>query len=241
MITRPITTSSFQVKVLGALDSYFETVSTSANADDVPYPLIPPLTPEDTNLLPDEFISSMLAITSPWIDLASPDPVIAHVSRQVFNLEVAYAAFCGVNNMIIQGPLLEGSSIISQYARTLVQALNVGAYLNLQILMPMTGSQSKDETQNPRHLASRMREKYASETTPNTKDALRSWDAWDLIRTVCKFHGRLSVGKNHYLLSLVSHFWALRHAECQNLANCQFWNISLMYSANRRLREAMIC
>lgn len=200
MITRPITTTSFQVKVLAALDAYFEKVSGSANADEVPYPMIPPFTPEDTTLLPDEYISSVLAVTSPWIDLASPDPAIAHVSRQVFNLEVAYAAFCGVNNMIIQGPRLQPDSIIPQFARAIVQALNVGAYLNLQILLPMTGAESKDETQNPRHMASRTREQYAVApgNASTTNDLLGSWDAWELIRTVCKFHGRLSVGKRFY-------------------------------------------
>lgn len=197
MITRPITTESFRAKVLAALDAYFEKVSAANSADDVPYPLISPLTPEDTNLLPDEFISSMLAITSPWIDLASPDPVVAHVSRQVFNLEVAYAAFCGVNNMVIQGPRLQGNVVVPQFARSIVQALNVGAYLNLQILMPMTAAESKDETKNPHHMASRMREAYstASDIATTSSDSLRSWDAWELIRTVCKFHGRLSVGK----------------------------------------------
>ncbi|KAL1303432.1 hypothetical protein AAFC00_006821 [Neodothiora populina] len=195
MITRPITSSSFQNKVLAALDSYFEALSSAAKEEDVPYPLISPLTPEDTNLLPDEYISSMLAVTSPWIDLASPDPVIAHVSRQVFNLEVAYAAFCGVNNMVIEGPRLQGNVAIPVYARSIVQALNVGPYLNLQIRLPMTAKSSKDETQNPRHMASRMRSRYAeaADIASTSSDSLRSWDAWELIRTVCKFHGRLSV------------------------------------------------
>lgn len=199
-MTRPITSSSFQSKVLATVDTYLKAVSEAENAQAIAYPLLPPLTPEDTNLLPDEYITSTLAVTSPWIDLASSDPVIAHVSRQVFNLEVAYAAFCGVNNLIIQGPRLQDDAIVSQYARSIVQALNIGAYLNLQILLPMTAVGIQDETKNKHHIASRRREQYAvaaTDTVATKTDDLRSWDAWELIRTVCKFHGRLSIGKKH--------------------------------------------
>lgn len=191
-----MTTSTFQDKVLAAVDDYLKLASASANADDVPYPMIPPLTPEDTTLLPDEFISSMLAVTSPWIDLASPDPAIAHVSRQVFNLEVAYAAFCGVNNIIIEGPRLQDDTVISQYARAIAQALNVGPYLNLQIRLPMTASDIIDERKDSFHLASRAREQYSKPSEGVTVgNPLLAWDAWELLRTVCKFHGRLSVGQ----------------------------------------------
>jgi protein arginine N-methyltransferase 5 len=200
MITRPITTSSFQTKVLSALDAYFKTVSASAKAEDVPYPMIAPLTPEDTTLLPDEFISTTLAVTSPWIDLASPDPAVAHVSRQVLNLEIAYAAFCGASNVIVEGPRLSGDSVIPQFARAMAQALNAGAYLNLQIRLPMTGTEQSEVTEDSRHLASRSRKQYTGASDKsNTSDPLRSWDAWELIRTVCKFHSRLSVGKIYCL------------------------------------------
>ena len=209
MITRPITTSSFQTRVLAVLDAYFESVSASTKAEDVPYPLITPLTPEDTTLVPDGYISTTLALTSPWIDLASPDPAIAHVSRQVFNLEIAYAAFCGVNNIIVEGPRLQGNGLVPQYARSLAQALSVGPYLNIQVRMSMTGTEDKEATNDSRHFASKPREQFAesSENAPKASDSLRSWDAWDLIRTLCKFHGRLSVGKIIYeylLRSLIS-------------------------------------
>jgi len=207
MITRPITTSSFQTRVLAVLDAYFESVSASAKAEDVPYPLITPLTPEDTTLIPDEYISTTLALTSPWIDLASPDPAIAHVSRQVFNLEIAYAAFCGVNNIIVEGPRLDGQSLVPQFARSLAQALSVGPYLNVQVRMPMTGTEDRGVTNDSRHFASKLRGQYAepSENAPKTSDSLRSWDAWELIRTLCKFHGRLSIGKTiyEYLLQIL--------------------------------------
>lgn len=201
MMTRPITTPNFQARVLALLDSYFEAVSNAPSPEAVPYPLVAPLTPEDTTLAPDEYISTMIAVSAPWIDLASQDPVIAHVSRQVFNHEIAFAAFCGVNNVMIQGPNLETSAVISQYARSLSHALEVGPYIQLQVLLPMQPNDSS-VCQEDLNLAGRARDAYlAKETAPN--DELRSWDAWELIRSTCKYHVRLSVGKLKHLLRCV--------------------------------------
>ncbi|THW65687.1 Skb1 methyltransferase [Aureobasidium pullulans] len=191
MMTRPITSPGFQARVLALVDAYFDAVSSSSNADAVPYPLVAPLTPEDTNLVPDEYISTMICCTSPWIDLASPDPVIAHVSRQVFNHEVAYAAFCGVNNIMIQGPGLEASSVISQYARAIWHSLEVGPYINLQVLLPMQPREDS-AAQNGLSLAGRARDSFKTLQSIST-DALWSWDTWELIRSTCKYHPRLTV------------------------------------------------
>ncbi|KAG9813702.1 protein arginine N-methyltransferase HSL7, partial [Aureobasidium melanogenum] len=191
MMTRPITSPGFQARVLALVDAYFEAVSASPNANAVPYPLVAPLTPEDTNLVPDEYISTMICCTSTWIDLASPDPVIAHVSRQVFNHEVAYAAFCGVNNIMIQGPNLETSSVISQYARAIWHSLEVGPYINLQILLPMQPTESK-AAEDGLSLAGRARDSFKT-LKSIASDALWSWDTWDLIRSTCKYHPRLTV------------------------------------------------
>ncbi|KAG9560072.1 protein arginine N-methyltransferase HSL7, partial [Aureobasidium melanogenum] len=191
MMTRPITSPGFQARVLALVDAYFEAVSASSNASAVPYPLVAPLTPEDTNLVPDEYISTMICCTSTWIDLASPDPVIAHVSRQVFNHEVAYAAFCGVNNIMIQGPNLETSSVVSQYARAIWHSLEVGPYINLQILLPMQPTESK-AAEDGLSLAGRARDSFKTLKSIAT-DALWSWDTWELIRSTCKYHPRLTV------------------------------------------------
>ncbi|KAG9944096.1 protein arginine N-methyltransferase HSL7, partial [Aureobasidium melanogenum] len=191
MMTRPITSPGFQARVLALVDTYFEAVSASSNPNAVPYPLVAPLTPEDTNLVPDEYISTMICCTSTWIDLASPDPVVAHVSRQVFNHEVAYAAFCGVNNIMIQGPNLETSSVISQYARAIWHSLEVGPYINLQILLPMQPTESK-AAEDGLSLAGRASDSFKTLKSIAT-DALWSWDTWELIRSTCKYHPRLAV------------------------------------------------
>ena len=194
MMTRPITSPGFQARVLSLLDTYLEAVSASQNPDAVPFPLVAPLTPDDTNLVPDEYISTMICCTSPWIDLASPDPAIAHVSRQVFNHEVAYAAFCGVNNIMIQGPNLEASSVISQFARAVVHALEVGPYIQLQILLPMQAGET-NAARDTLNLVSRARDSYKTLESIST-DAFWSWDAWEMVRSTCKYHPRLSVGKS---------------------------------------------
>lgn len=198
-MTRPITSPGFQARVLSLLDSYFEAVSVSQDPDAVPFPLVALLTPDDTNLVPDEYISTMICCTSPWIDLTSPDPAIAHVSRQVFNHEVAYAAFCGVNNIMIQGPNLDASSVISQYGRAVAHALEVGPYINLQILLPMQAGESKP-SQDSLNLVSRARDSYKTLESIST-DAFWSWDAWEMIRSTNKYNSRLSVGKPALLAS----------------------------------------
>ncbi|KAJ9648145.1 hypothetical protein H2199_001923 [Coniosporium tulheliwenetii] len=130
MLTTPITTSHFHSRVLTLLSSYQAEIEAGTPGSDLPMPLL-------------------LAVTSPWIDLASPDPVIASLSLQVFNQEIAYAAFCGVGNVIIQGPSLHSiysGQGLPQYARAIQEALDVGPYLNLQVLLPMTGDPSWDDS-----------------------------------------------------------------------------------------------
>jgi protein arginine N-methyltransferase 5 len=191
MMTRPITSPGFQVRVLKLIEAYFEAVSEASKPDSVPYPLVSPLTPDDTNLVPDEYISTMICCSSPWIDLASPDPAVAHVSRQVFNHELAYAAFCGVNNIMIQGPSTQASSVVSQYARAIWHALEIGPYINLQILLPMH-STTKDPAQAELSLGSHARDSFSTLESPATDD-LASWDAWELIRSTCRYNSRLGI------------------------------------------------
>ncbi|KAJ9623059.1 hypothetical protein H2203_005991 [Taxawa tesnikishii (nom. ined.)] len=178
MMTSPISTPAYRVKVQELVDDYLLTVleDESVDAESVPMPLVPPLTPEYTTLTPDETISSLLMTTSPWIDLASSDPAIAHVSRQVFNQEVAYAAFCGVNNIM-------------------VPALGTGPYVQLQIVMPMSQDIKEGKPEDPQHFVHKARVDYREDgdgVNP-VSEAYGSWDAWDLIRSTCRYHGRLSV------------------------------------------------
>lgn len=214
MLTTPITTSHFHTRVLTLLASHMSALADGVNssitsstslARDLPAPLVSPLTPLDTNLTPNESISQLLAVTSPWIDLASPDPLVADLSRQVFNLEVAYAAFCGIGNIIVQGPTGHYGHIttarLSQYARAIKEALTLGPYLQLQILLPMIEVAEEENGEKSGNLAPFTREQYLEHEELQRKsksDLYGTWDIWNIIRTTCKYHSRLSVGKNEF-------------------------------------------
>jgi type II protein arginine methyltransferase len=208
MLTTPITTSEFHSSVLTLLSTYLAQLEAGETSEEVPLPLVPPLRPVDTPIAPNETISQLLAVTSPWIDLASPDPLIANLSRQVFNLEIAYAAFCGVGNVIIPGPKLHHGTAhgrgITQFARAVQEALNIGQYLNLIILVPMVDTRESDGVDVLGNLADFARQSYiaqSGEPTPKV-DLLGTWDAWNIVRSVSKYNPRLFVGKksNYYYM-----------------------------------------
>ncbi|QSS58592.1 arginine N-methyltransferase Skb1 [Histoplasma capsulatum] len=149
LLTTPITTPLFHSRVLTLLSTHLSdsrppvldptlTLGTSHNTSPV---TVPPLSPEDTFLTPNESTSQLVGVTSPWIDLCSPDPLIADISRQVLNLEVAYAAFCGVSFVIIPGPRLHHGNVhgegLMYYARAVQDILNIGLYIQVHIWFGM--------------------------------------------------------------------------------------------------------
>lgn len=190
MLTSPITNDHFQTRVLGLLNAYTQNLP---DAPSQPLPLIPALDHPDTPLGPSDTISQLLTYTSPWIDLSSPDPVIAHLSRQVFHLEIAYAAFCGATTVIVPGPrLAHGQNGVAQYARAIKEALATGSYIQLHIQIPMDGAHPTTERDDLGDLARFARPEYASRQAQNVH-AWSSWEAWNTIRTICKYNSRLSV------------------------------------------------
>ena len=231
MLTTPITTPYFHAKVLTFLSNYFNEVELHPDID-LPVPIIPPLSPIDTLLAPDKIVSQVLAVASPWIDLASPDPIIYDISRQVLDLEIAFAAFCGIGNIILPRPKLHHGKVhgegVAQYAYAVQEALAVGIYIQLSISLPMIDNVEEEEEDDHRSLAARPRGKYMGLSPSEYKDfsiqeldekgeqSSRSrfskknakidffgaWDAWNLIRTVCKYSNRLFVGKNRTICSL---------------------------------------
>lgn len=202
MLTSPITSPNFHSRVLTLISSYLAEVSHNENSDGfatstLPAPIIPPLDPVDTPLTPGDTVSQIIAYSSPWIDLCSDDPLIANISRQVLNIEIAYASFCGVGNIIIPGPRSYSSGSISndgliQYARAIQEALTIGSYIQIAIHVPMYGNEeAKDMTGDLRPFA----KDYDSKNKAKDIDLFETWDAWNLIRSVCKYNSRLSVGK----------------------------------------------
>src|SRR5258708_6314429 len=119
MVAVPASTPEFYRTVRDLLVSYNARLrEDGTQKDQVPLPVIPALTPLYSKLAPGEAASQLIVMSSPWIDLGSPDPVVAELSRQVFNLEIAYVAFCGVRNVIIPGPnLTHGEMCVEGFSR----------------------------------------------------------------------------------------------------------------------------
>lgn len=174
---------------------------------------VPPLSTSDSNLTPNEATSQIVGVTSSWIDLCSPDPLIADLSRQVLMLEVAYAAFCGIGYLLIPGPKLHHGGIHSDgvvyYARAIQDALNLGPYIQFHIWLRMVDNPEL-EVDTIGDLAPLAREEYGQpeEGSSPKLDSFGTWDAWDLIRKTCKYHTRLFVGKDrlpHLLIETIAH------------------------------------
>jgi protein arginine N-methyltransferase 5 len=209
MITSPITTPHFHSRVLALLASSLSEAGASSHdthggklGPHGPKPLvIPPLSPVDTPLTPDESMSQIVGASSTWTDLCSPDPFIAAVSEDILKLEIAYAAFCGISYVLIPGPRLRLSSVhdgsLARYARAILEALNVGPYIQVQIWMPMIDHPS-NATEQIGDLAPFARPHFEGadpETYPQKLDLFGTWAAWDFIRSICKYHNRLCVGE----------------------------------------------
>ncbi|CZT02672.1 related to SHK1 KINASE-BINDING protein [Rhynchosporium graminicola] len=205
MLTSPITSPHFHSRVLTLISTYLSELSDIESSGDAakrsapPAPIITPLDPVDTPLTPGDTVSQIIAYSSPWIDLCSSDPLIANISRQVLNIEIAYASFCGVGNIVIPGPRTYHSGStdndgLVQYARAIQEGLSIGSYLQMAIHVPMYGNEEAKEMIGDLRPFARG---YSSETAQGKGskdiDLYETWDAWNLIRSVCKYSARLSV------------------------------------------------
>ncbi|KAJ5053922.1 uncharacterized protein L3040_000212 [Drepanopeziza brunnea f. sp. 'multigermtubi'] len=205
MLTSPITSPHFHSRVLTLVSTYqsdlalFESIKDAAAQSPPPAPIIPPLDPVDTPLTPGDAVSQIIAYSSPWIDLCSADPLISNISRQVLNIEIAYASFCGVGNIIIPGPrsYTSGSTEtdgLIQYARAIQEALNIGSYLQMAIHIPMYGNEEAHDMIGDLRPFARDFETHGATRKANKEiDLFETWDAWNLIRSICKYSSRLSV------------------------------------------------
>lgn len=208
MLTTPITTPHFHSRVLKLLSSHLsnigapvqDAVGTLGSSQNTQVLTVSPLSAMDTHLTPHESTSQLVGMTSSWIDICSPDPLIADISRQILILEVAYAAFCGISYLIIPGPRLHHGALhgdgVMYYARAIQEAIEVGPYIQIHIWLRMIDHPDL-ETHEIGDLAPFAREQYLSsqEILPDA-DQFGTWDAWDVVRTICKYHVRLMIGKN---------------------------------------------
>lgn len=159
----------------------------------LPGPIISTLTDDDTSLFPSSFVSAIIAYSSPWIDLCSEDPLVADLSRQALNLEVAYANFCGVRSIVIPGPRRdEDAKGVAQYARAIQEAFLIATRLNFIIHMPMYREPNLEETDMLLSEAVGRQTKVAQK---KEIDLFSAWDTWHTIRSVNDYNVRLFVGE----------------------------------------------
>jgi protein arginine N-methyltransferase 5 len=218
MLTAPITTDSFQTKVLDILSNYLGAVeeaetplhSIAGQASVPAAPILPSLSPSDTSLGPNDIIGQLIVTTSTWIDLTSPDPLIADISRQILVLEIAYASFCGATNVMIKGPPahVKSEDGLIRYAHAIQEALGAATYLQLHLTLPMTGQSTSELEPDMGDLETFARDEYVDdlgiddedeeeeEEEADEIDGMASWDAWNVVRSLCRYNARLSIGKN---------------------------------------------
>lgn len=208
MLTTPITTEYFQRRVLALVSTYlselqFSTSSKGRLTSDITPPIIPPLTPMDSMLRPGETTSQLIAYSSPWIDLSSEDHLISNISRQVLNMEIAYASFCGTGYIIIPGPRSfspTGDRLI-QYARAIQESLTISNFTQIAIQIPMYSTGEDVEVIGDLGLYVMQHKSPRKSLESQESKLFEVWDAWNLIRSVCKYNTRLSVGKNKTKIS----------------------------------------
>ncbi|KHJ31460.1 putative protein arginine n-methyltransferase [Erysiphe necator] len=201
MLTSPITTQHFQERVLALVKTHLLELSLDIHKKITKIPSIPiitPLTPADTSLSPEGSISQVIACSSSWIDLCSTDPLISNVSKQVLNIEISYASFCGIRHVLITGPksLTIGSNsnnVLTEYSRAIQEALTISNFIQISIYIPMYFSEIYQST--PGDLALHARKQYTSGKLykTNQNELYESWDIWNLIRSVCNYNSRLLV------------------------------------------------
>ncbi|KAL9597921.1 MAG: hypothetical protein Q9219_004811 [cf. Caloplaca sp. 3 TL-2023] len=185
--------SKRQLPVTGeALRQAYDSNDGGENGSSIP--TIPSLSPADIAVTPGEPVSQLIGYISPWIDLSSPDPVVYDISRQVLELELSYAAFCGVGNgarglgnVVIPGPKLRhGSSYgegVAQYAYAVQEALALSNSTQISIRMPMMYDPDQDSEDVAGSLSPFARPEYVDDGAKSKPDFLGTWDAWHIIRT----------------------------------------------------------
>ncbi|KAK0634657.1 PRMT5 arginine-N-methyltransferase-domain-containing protein [Bombardia bombarda] len=203
-VTTPITNQHFFNRVVDLYKSHLQereqwaqerglTAAQRSNPS-LPGPVVSTLTNKDTSYFPSSYVGALVAYSSPWIDLCSSDPLISSISRQVLNLEITYANFCGARSIIIPGPREDSGRGVAQYARAVQECMEVTTQTNIIIHMPMyrePGLEEKVET-----LSSLFREANdaeAEEKATKEIDLFGAWDSWHTIRSVCTYNTMLFV------------------------------------------------
>ena len=205
MLTSPITNTRFRNRVFDLLKAAASKQQLSKlnqiELQDIAIATVPALDHHDTSLVPGAVTTPILGLTSSWIDVCSPDPLVAGISKQVLSLEVQYAAFCGVDHIIVEGPrLFYGDAVagdVSKYARALQECLEVAPHTFFYMKVPMFNHPDLSEPRPEETLQTR--DEYLDKVEhlrPEEPEFFGQWDAWNTVRTACKYTSRVFLGKN---------------------------------------------
>jgi type II protein arginine methyltransferase len=199
--TTPITNNHFKSRVFKLVKDHLALLSKSSDGGSstttspLTDPILLPLTPEDTSVYPSPAVNTYTGFTSSWIDLSSSNRIISSISRQVLNLEIDYANFCGIKSLVIAGPASDASKTcgnhgLAQFSRAIQEALTVGSRLNFLIQIPMCRELGIEIAPTLSSLQADSQQHDA----PAGIDPFTSWDSWHQIRSVCAYDMRLFVG-----------------------------------------------
>ena len=167
-------------------------------------PELAPLAAHETNVSPNEISSRILYVVSDWVDLASPDPYVTNVAKQVFLQEITYAGFCGATNILLRYPeapdRIKARSQISNFSDAVRQASQASPSVSISILLRPTADIPEKPDNRRSENGTDANSRYSQRSENLQKDSLSSWDVWHSIRTACKYDNRISLGI--FLLSL---------------------------------------
>ncbi|ODQ65175.1 PRMT5-domain-containing protein, partial [Nadsonia fulvescens var. elongata DSM 6958] len=126
---------------------------------------------DEVNFLPGLHISNTIALTNNCISLESENDHIHKMSSDILYHEISYAAFCGINYVMLPGPKQRKNTV--QYAQAVLNILN--AFPQIQIILHMPFM-------------------VTSTTGYRSSDPLFTWDIWNAIKTTTDYPPNLYVG-----------------------------------------------
>ncbi|KIY72379.1 PRMT5-domain-containing protein [Cylindrobasidium torrendii FP15055 ss-10] len=108
-----------------------------------------------------------ILLVSPWLELDAPDAWVRHDTVVAFRQELAYASYLSMHTAIVPAPQANNRTQAAAFARALHSALLSFPGLHLAVRVPIY--------YYPTH------------------DFHQPWQTWDLLRSMCEYHPRLSV------------------------------------------------
>jgi protein arginine N-methyltransferase 5 len=199
-VTTPITNTHFHQRIKELVSTCVDELEKTKIPSCHPDPIVPPLTIDDTTLFPSTYTSGLIAYSSPWIDLCSSNPVVSSISRQVLNLEVSYANFCGIRTVVVPGPRNDSIKVgngqgVAQYARAIQEAMVVGSRLNFVVHLPMYREPGLEESVDLLSATPPSENEVEEGQSEEEIDIFSSWDSWHVVRSTCDYDTRLLVGE----------------------------------------------